>query len=635
MGKPYREELQQLDHTTQESYAFPIERLKRAVEDSAGHGLVIVASGGSQTCAQYLAELHQETLGHPCRVVTPLVFQSSPAFARGCVWLLSAGGRNPDILQACEHAVAAGAQSITALIGSEDTPLQRMLAGYGGGRTVAFTLSAGGDGFLATNTLWASCLLLERAYHAAFGDRPEVLVDEVTQLLGWAKTAVEGLPHWGGDLVGIGDPETMLGLADLEMRATEAALANVWVSDLRNLGHGRHYWFADRGTSTAALCFATPPYIPLADQTVALINEASPAWRIEVPFAGSQARLASIAASMHIAQRMGDRIQRDPGRPGVPIFGEQIYKLAVPVGASLAVTPLDEQIVMAKLGQHVRTLSEAELCFWLERLQAYREKLQLAEIPAVVFDFDGTLIESSRRYEPLEPSIVDELRRLLAAEVHVGIATGRGGSCGEELRKQLPQDLWERVSIGYYNGAVIQSMNELEPAAAQPNAAIQEARERVERYVLRPGWGRCRVYAQQCSVSLLDGRSLSQAWCEVSAALQDLVDAGQLMVWQSSHSIDIVSAGVSKRNVISAIAAQANCLPEDVLCIGDRGRWPGNDFELLQMPLSLSADQCSSAEDRCWNLAGTSRRQVAATCYQLKLFEASKGLLRFRERTDE
>ncbi len=635
MGKPYREELQKLDRTTEESYAFPIERLKHAVEDSAGHGLVIVASGGSRTPAQYLAEIHQEMLGHPCQVVTPLIFQSSASYARGCVWLLSAGGRNPDILQACEHAISAGAQSITALIGSEDTPLQRALAGYGASRTVAFALSAGGDGFLATNSLWASCLLLERAYQAAFGDRTEVSVGEVEHLLDWAKTTIEGLPEWGGDVVGIGDPETMLGLTDLEMRATEAALANVWVSDLRNLGHGRHFWFADRRAATAALCFATPPYLPLADRTVALIGEASPAWRIEVPFAGSQARLASIAASMFVAQRMGDRIHRDPGRPGVPTFGEQIYKLAMPTTPQHAAASFDEQIVIAKLGRHAPSLSEAELASWLDRLRAYRAKLQAADIPAVVFDFDGTLIESSRRYEPLEPSIVDELRRLLAAEVYVGIATGRGGSCGEELRKQLPQDLWERVSIGYYNGAVIQPLSGLEPTAAEPDAVIQEARERIERYVLRPGRGRCRAYAQQCSVSLLDGRSLSEAWCEVAAALQDLVDAGQLTVWQSSHSIDIVSAGVSKRNVISTIAAQANCLPKDVLCVGDRGRWPGNDFELLQMPLSLSADQCSSAEDRCWNLAGTSRRQVAATCYQLKLFEASKGLLRFKGRTNE
>src|SRR5690606_26989644 len=139
------------------------------------------------------------------------------------------------------------------------------------------------------------------------------------------------------------------------------------------------------------------PYLPLADRTVELIREASPANCVEVPFCGSQARLASVAASMYIAQRLGDRIHRDPGRPGVPTFGEQIYKLEVPIRSSRTVTSLDEQIVMAKLGRHAPALSETELAHWLERLRAYRGKLQAADIAAVVFDFDGTLIESSRR----------------------------------------------------------------------------------------------------------------------------------------------------------------------------------------------------------------------------------------------
>jgi hypothetical protein len=38
------------------------------------------------------------------------------------------------------------------------------------------------------------------------------------------------------------------------------------------------------------------------------------------------------------------------------------------------------------------------------------------------------------------------------------------------------------------------------------------------------------------------------------------------------------------------------------LCIGDSGAWPGNDFELLSAPLSLSVDRVSVEPDRCWNL---------------------------------
>lgn len=630
MGKPYREELQRLGKTTVEAYSIAIEQLKRAIEDSSGEGLVIVASGGSQTAAQYLADLHQEALGHPCRVVTPLVFQGHPSYGHGYVWLLSAGGRNPDILDAASHAITSGARSITALVAVEESPLQILLSEYGASRTFAFSLSAGGDGFLATNGLWASCLLLERAYQAAFIKPAPVEVEDVASLLEWAEAAVETIPDWRNDLVCVGDPHTMVGLADLEMRATEAALANVWITDLRNLGHGRHYWFASRGEATRTLCLATRPYMALATRTVDLIRQASTAQLIHVPGEGSKARLASIAFSMHAALRLGQKMRRDPGRPGVPEFGEALYNLSLPRTSTTDEPSRDQQIVLAKLGRRSGRLTDEELERWLPSLESYRTTLAQADISAVVFDFDGTLIESSRRYEPMDATAVRELRRLLEGGIRIGIATGRGDSCGNALRTQLPPDLWDHILMGYYNGACIQPLAKAEVDAAPTDPIIEEARRRIEQHVLQTNRGRCRVYPTQCSVSVLDGRSLSEAWCHVSAALRDLEESDQIRIWMSSHSIDVVLAGVSKQNVVSFVASQANCLPEQVLCVGDRGQWPGNDTELLEMPLSLSADQCSDRPDRCWNLAGLARRQVVATCYQLQLFDASAGALRFR-----
>jgi len=630
MGKPYREELEGLAQTTLEAYALPIERLKRAIEDDAGQGLVVVASGGSQTAAYYLAQLHEQAFGHVSRVVSPLVFQSQPTFRHQAVWLLSAGGSNEDILNAARHAIAGGAQSITALVGAEDTPLQLLLATYGASRTVTFVVSAGRDGFLATNSLWASCLLVERAYGETLGDGPTLTASEVTDAVAWAKVAVDSIPDWTNQFVGIGDPVTMVGMSDLEMRATEAALASVWVADLRNLAHGRHFWFATHGKSTHAICLSTAPYRALATQTMKLIQEASPVDVIEVPGSQAFARLASVAFSMHAALRLGEQIHRDPGRPGVPPFGEALYHLRYTVDGTARKEDRDRQIILAKLGRPDGTLTDDELATWRAWLQQFRSTLASADIRAVVFDFDGTLIESSRRYEPMEPTIIGELTRLLKADIHIGIATGRGDSCGIALRNSLSPNLWSNITIGYHNGALTQPIGDIELAPGDTDPAIIEAVHRIERYVLWPGRGRCRVYETQCSVSMLDGRNLSEAWQAVYESLHDLIEDGLLRIWMSSHSIDVVSSSASKLNVVSLTASRANCLPEQVLCIGDRGRWPGNDAELLGMPLSLSSDQCSTRPDRCWNLAGMTRRQVAATCYQLQLFDASNGVLRFK-----
>ena len=43
--------------------------------------------------------------------------------------------------------------------------------------------------------------------------------------------------------------------------------------------------------------------------------------------------------------------------------------------------------------------------------------------------------------------------------------------------------------------------------------------------------------------------------------------------------------------------------PEAYYDFGDKGRWPGNDVDLLANPLGISVDEVSEDLDTCWNLA--------------------------------
>ncbi len=64
-----------------------------------------------------------------------------------------------------------------------------------------------------------------------------------------------------------------------------------------------------------------------------------------------------------------------------------------------------------------------------------------------------------------------------------------------------------------------------------------------------------------------------------------------------------------------------------VLRIGDRGRWPGNDFSLLDSAHSLSADEVSPDPKGAWNLALVGHRGSQATLgYLRKLKSTRKGL---------
>src|SRR5687768_14049011 len=100
MGRSYDSEIDQLAET----YAFGCETDVEALCAAAGtlrqYPLLIVGSGGSLTACHFVARLHETYARQPARVLTPLEFLEFPRPQIAAVLLLSARGRNPDILAA-------------------------------------------------------------------------------------------------------------------------------------------------------------------------------------------------------------------------------------------------------------------------------------------------------------------------------------------------------------------------------------------------------------------------------------------------------------------------------------------------------------------------------------------------------
>ncbi len=67
-----------------------------------------------------------------------------------------------------------------------------------------------------------------------------------------------------------------------------------------------------------------------------------------------------------------------------------------------------------------------------------------------------------------------------------------------------------------------------------------------------------------------------------------------------------------------------------MLCIGDRGCWPGNDFALLNQEFALSSDEVSGSPDTCWNIAPAGHRGVQATLGYLSALFGKDGRFRLR-----
>ena len=88
---------------------------------------------------------------------------------------------------------------------------------------------------------------------------------------------------------------------------------------------------------------------------------------------------------------------------------------------------------------------------------------------AIVLDYDGTIVDTKDRYEPVKGIVIDQMVRLAKEGFIFGIATGRGFSAFNSLKKQLPEHVHESVIIGLYNGTLIYKLSD---KSDKPNTVL-------------------------------------------------------------------------------------------------------------------------------------------------------------------
>ncbi|KAF1710168.1 HAD family hydrolase [Pseudoxanthomonas sacheonensis] len=619
MGRPYRQELGEL-RLAQSSPPDTVVTALRAQASLAGaYGLIVVASGGAKVIAEWVCQLQRTFFGCAAVAMTPLQYASLAAPVHAVTWLVSASGRHPDIRHAASVAKSRGDSRVVAFIGRIGTPLAVWLQKELRSEVVEFDLKTEGDGFLATGSVWAMACALAKAY-APWLDLPQPLDDELCRhQLAWgaatAPSLAASLPS-DHELIVLHDTWASLGVHDLETRFVETALGNLWSADFRNFSHGRHFWIADRGHRTSILALWTPASEELARPTLALIPASVPKQAIALPADGLLGSLAALSLSIHLTAEVAERVGRDPGRPGVPRFGEQLYEGGFPYPGTL-------QLQQAECA--IRRKSPAILPgsdvhrLWLDAYLQARGRLETATVTAIVVDYDGTLVDSEKRYDPPQEEIVQELIRLLEAGVWLGVATGRGGSVQKDLRAVLPEPMWSRVRIGYHNGALIQTLQEdLPDLDGEPTLLpLSEACIILRAQLEAKGLATLRCRKHQITVTPAPGLSLEETWRATRETL-DQHSLSAIQVWLSSHSVDVLGSQCSKIKVVEHVAALAGCPLDAVLRIGDRGAHPGNDWQLLSSPLGMSVGDCSSDMDTCWNILPPHLRGSAGTASLLR-----------------
>jgi fructoselysine-6-P-deglycase FrlB-like protein len=613
MGKPYQLEVAALPKTISWALSLDIKALASFISEVRGTSLITTGSGGSLSAAKLASVFHQLGGAGFSKSATPLELTSLDVFDTSASFLLlSAGGANNDIRMVFRHLASKSLRRLATITGRVETPISKLARRYPDTACVELDVPSGRDGFLATNSLMAFTVVIARAYVSALGGNStfdslrrlnnKSLWKKHVETLDAATSRLWERKH----LIVLYSPDLEAAATDIESKFTEAALGTTQIADYRHFAHGRHHWLAKQGENCGVLAFFTPRFQQIAEGTLGYLPKSIPV--VRMPFSEDvfEAGAASMLASILLAGFAGRERRIDPGRPGVPGFGRKIYHLRWAPSVTGRATKYRqiEVAVDRKMKAIGKQPDDPELLsVWRNAGQAFCARLAKQSLKALVFDYDGTMVATDHRFDPIPTQIALPLVNFLRKGIIVGVASGRGKSLREALRSIVPSELQSRVVVGYYNGSQTGLLaDDAIPVAlpAEPDLALIQKRL-AGTASLR---GRIEMEARQKQLSVVPLRRLrvEELW-RVVTELLTIDSQYSVRVFCSGHSVDIIAPDTSKRLVVEQVRRLAGASNEEVLCVGDKGRWPGNDSELLSRFPSLSVDEVSTESDTCWNLA--------------------------------
>lgn len=639
MGKPYDSELASLPLTYNWARTADIKPLVTALRRASALPLIAIGSGGSFTTSAFTADCHQHFCRRLAKAITPLELMADNPEREASYVILSAAGKNRDILAAFRHILDAEPANIIILCTSVGSPLAELARPYSWVDVIEYELPTGKDGFVATNSLFASCVLVARAYDEATAAEltwPSAFDDLTTMRSTRSGDLPEDLSAAlkREHLLVIHDHPTRAAALDLESKFSEAALGGVQVCDLRSFAHGRHHWLAKRGDSTGILTLHTSESSKLMHRTTRLLPPGVPITDVSVEGDRIIGGIRAIVDVLHVVGAAGRIRGIDPGRPGVPSYGSRIYNLpAFSVRKREPVEGLsrsDRHAIERKTRTGVVELQELGLlAFWQDAHRRFCDEMCAATFRAVIFDYDGTLCDPVNRFDGIRKEVAAALNGLLESGILIGIATGRGGSVREDLSAQIPEPLLQgNVLIGSHNGSELGLLSDPSqpPEDAPLDAALKPVWDLLVNDPRTRDFAKLRPSAGQITVRPKDGVE-DMIWpvvrhraaiCGVSAV-------------RSSHSLDLLAPGVGKRRLVEAVRDRLlNSSHRGVLVVGDQGEWPGNDYELLTEPHSLSVDRVSPDHATCWNLLPPGVRGSQGVLWYFSQFRLKDNSFRFK-----
>lgn len=626
MGKPFSKELSKLPETIAWANALDISPIQNFFSGAVGRTLITIGAGGSFTNAE-LARMLFEANGGLAISHTPQSFIQNSSYLRDSdVLIYTASGNNKDIIGVFNSAVRREARNVFVICGSSRSKIRKIVETASRARIFTMPLPTGRDGYLATNSLIAFAAVTSKGFgHEVSG----LALPSTIELEAQLSKSLQAPNFYIGLYGDWARPPAF----DFESKFSEAGLAGVMAVDYRNFAHGRHNWLDKRGDSTTVIAFLTPESAALAEKTLALLPKSISIVRIATPHNGPLGALDLTLKVFQLTEIIGKRRGIDPGRPGVPQYGRKIYHVG-PASLLKPKSNLRDSIRLAagerKLAARGNSGNKSDQKCVQQAAVEYARKLEAVEFGAVVLDFDGTVANPGIGEGALGAKVTTFLKALITKRIPVFFATGRGDSIHKIIEATFSKKLWGNIHVSYYNGAktlCFVDRNALSHDTLPSDSLLEESLDSLnsDDQIARIASISRKPY--QISLKANKGTS-SVVMINLVGDLVARVSRGALRVVQSSHSIDIIPIATSKRSCL-VHAQQYVAKNLEVLTIGDRGAFPGNDFDLLAHPYSLSVDTVSTDLNSCWNFLPRGCQNVSGFeyyCAQMRLAKARFSL---------
>lgn len=618
MGKNFEKELMNLRNVYDYAYNADVSNVIKFLMEFRDTPIIGVGSGGSYSVATAMDYMCKKA-GLFSRSVTPLeLYDLIKVIGDVAFIIFTAAGGNNDTKNSYKFISALEPKGLMTSCMRIDAPVKKLQKNNMHENYYEYEMPVRKDGYLAVESYISSITILAKAFNNMTKDS----FFELTKKRNWGgneieKDLLEEILKRETIIVlhsGITSPAAI----DLESKFSEGALGNISLVDFRNFAHGRHFWLSHRREKTSVIALVGKRDRKLADKTIKLIPTDIPVLRKDVDDITINGLLDIIDFEFNLVLETGKIRGIDPGKPKVEEFGKKLYHINHNICLLPEVKKLSKDRISAgiyrKRGEFIFDKSN---CKYISAKKVFDE-ICLNEFAGIVFDYDGTL-HDKRKSTEMERSIFAIMNSLLDKEVKIGIATGRGKSVRNELRKVIDTKYWDKVIISYYNGGVTSFLSDdFQPdksARTVPNTFATVKKFIEDNYSLDSyeldGIEDENPY--QLTIITFDTR--------IKNGLRMFIDClADLKMVQSSHSVDVIPKSSSKNNIFLYLK-KLGVFENEVLCIGDSGSVEGNDYELLNRKFGLSVDSVSDKLNTCWNFSRLGNRNLEATKEYLEMIK--------------